>query len=83
MVGHHPANFGGQRHCGIGDIMILVVEEQGFTCCLILLLLFVPKAHGMLRLHARNFKLIRTMTKTCPVRPIKKVDPGHNSLGNE
>ena len=23
MVSHHPAKFGGHRHCGCGDVMLL------------------------------------------------------------
>ena len=34
MVRHHPVKFGGHRHCGSGDIMFLVVEEQDSTCLL-------------------------------------------------
>ena len=30
MVSHHPAKFGGHRHCGSGDIMFLVAEEKKF-----------------------------------------------------
>ena len=32
MVSHHPATFGGHRHCGSGVIMYLVVEKQDSTC---------------------------------------------------
>ena len=32
MVSHHSAKSGGQRHCGNGDIMFLVVQKQEFTC---------------------------------------------------
>ena len=32
MVSHHPANFGGHRYCGRGDIILLVVDEQDSTC---------------------------------------------------
>ena len=31
MVSHHHATFGGHRHCGSGDIMFVVVEEQDST----------------------------------------------------
>ena len=31
MVNHHPGKFGDHRHCGSGDIMFLVVEEQYST----------------------------------------------------
>ena len=32
MVRHHPAKFGGHRHCGSGDIMLLVAEEENSRC---------------------------------------------------
>ena len=32
MVSHHPAKFGGHKHCGNRDKMILAVEEQDSTC---------------------------------------------------
>ena len=32
MVSHHPAKFGGHRHCGSGDIMLLVAEEENSKC---------------------------------------------------
>ena len=32
MVSQHPAKFGGHRHCGGGNIMFSVVQEQDFTC---------------------------------------------------
>ena len=32
MVNHHPAKFGTHRHCGSGDIILLVVEEQDSAC---------------------------------------------------
>ena len=31
MVSHHHVTFGGHRHCGSGDIMFVVVEEQDST----------------------------------------------------
>ena len=33
MVSHHPAKYGGPRHCSSGDLMFLVVEEQDSTYC--------------------------------------------------
>ena len=48
MVSHHPAKFGGHRHCGNGD-MFVVVEGQNSTCPrLDPPLLFISIAHGML-----------------------------------
>ena len=32
MVSHHPAKFGGHRHCGSGDIMFLFAEEENSRC---------------------------------------------------
>ena len=43
MVSHHPAMFGDHRHCGSGDIMVLVAEEENSRCsCFNLPLLFSP-----------------------------------------
>ena len=48
MVSHQPAKFGGHRHCGIGDMMFVLVEGQDSTCpWLDPPLLFISKAHGM------------------------------------
>ena len=48
MAGHYLATFGGHRHCGSGDIIFVVVEEQDSTCPrLDPPLLFISKAHGM------------------------------------
>ena len=33
MLRHHPAKFGGYRHCGSED-KFLVIEEQDSTCLL-------------------------------------------------
>ena len=61
MVSHHPAKFGGHRHCGSGDTMFLVVEGQDSTCPrLNPPLLFISKAHGMSCSHTRN---CRTQTQ--------------------
>ena len=32
MLSHHPAKFVGHRHCGSGDIMFLVAEEENCRC---------------------------------------------------
>ena len=32
MVSHHSAKFGGHRHCGSRDIMLLVSEEENSRC---------------------------------------------------
>ena len=82
MVGHHFAKFGGRRRFGSEDIMFLVVEEQDFTCpSLNLLILFISKGHDMLRLNTWNIIINKTMTKSCTVGRIKKVDPGHTFTG--
>ena len=47
MISPHPPMFGGHRHCGSGDLF-LVVEEKVSTCsCLNLPLLFISKGHGV------------------------------------
>ena len=46
MVSYHSAKFGSPKNCENGDMMILVVEGQDFTCPrLNPLLLFISKAH--------------------------------------
>ena len=58
MVSHHLAKFGGHRHCGSGDMMFLVVEEQGSTCpCFNIPLLIISKGHGMPCPHTKNFRM--------------------------
>ena len=54
MVSHHLAKFGEHRHCGSGDIMLLVAEEENSRCSRFyppLLfnppLLFISKGHGL------------------------------------
>ena len=43
MISHHPAKFGGHRHCGRG-VKFLVAEELDSTCsCLKPRLLFISK----------------------------------------
>ena len=53
MVSNHPAKFGDHSHCGSGDIMFLVAEEENSRCCRFnpsllfnLPLLFISKGHG-------------------------------------
>ena len=55
MASHHPATLCGHRHCGSGDITLLLVEEQDFACPrLNLSLLFISKGHG-LKVHDMSF----------------------------
>ena len=35
MVNNYPVKFGSQKHCGSGDKMPLVVEEQDSYACLL------------------------------------------------
>ena len=47
MASHHPAKFGGHRHCGSGD-MFLVTKEEDLRCSYFNpQLLFVSKGHGL------------------------------------
>ena len=59
MVSHHLAKFCDHRHCGSGDIMFLVAEEENSRCSRFtppLLfnppLLLISKGHG-LKAHGR------------------------------
>ena len=58
MVSHHPAKFGGHRHCGSGDMMFVVVEGQESTCPRLdsPLLLISNNAHGIPCSHTRIFR---------------------------
>ena len=51
MVSRHPANFGAHRHCGSGNVMFLVSEEENSRCCHFNpSLLFISKAYGLFHL---------------------------------
>ena len=48
MVSHHLAKFGGHRHCGSGDIMFLLAEEENSRCFRFSpLIRFISKGHGL------------------------------------
>ena len=55
MVSHHSAKFGDHSHCGSGDIMLLVAEEENSRHSFFNPpLLFISKAHG-LKAHSISF----------------------------
>ena len=66
-VNHHPTKFCGFRHCGHGDIMILVchviLEDHVIKAVKSAIAIFF-KAHGMSYSHIRNFKIKVALTKT-------------------
>ena len=48
MVSHHPDKFGGHRHYGSGNIMLLVAKEENSTCFRFNPpLLFISKRDGL------------------------------------
>ena len=52
---HGKSKFGDHRHCGSGDIMLLVTEEESSRCSFFNVpLLFTSKGHG---LKAHNISL--------------------------
>ena len=52
MISHHPVKFGGHRHCGGGDIVFSVAEEEDSRCSRLKTpSLFISKGHG-LKAHA-------------------------------
>ena len=55
IVSHHFAKFGGHRHCGSGD-MLLVVEELDSKCLLTSAITIFFKASGLSCFHTRNFR---------------------------
>ena len=47
MISHFLANFGDHRHCGSGNIVPLVAEEENSRCsCFNPPLLFISKRHS-------------------------------------
>ena len=66
MLSHHPAKFGGHRHCGSGDRMLLVVAEDDSRCyCFNPPLLFISKDMGCKHsaYHINNYDLGHTHSK--------------------
>ena len=47
MVSHHPAIFGGHRHCGSRDIIFYLLKSKIPPACLNQSLLLISKAQGM------------------------------------
>ena len=55
MVNEHPVKFGEHRHCGSGDIVFLMAEEQHSTfSTLNPPLVFICEAHNMSCSHIQN-----------------------------
>ena len=55
MVSHHSAKFSDHRHCGTGDMIFLVAEEENSRCSRFnLSLLFVSKGHR-LKAHSMSY----------------------------
>ena len=47
MVSHHPAKFGGHRHCGSGNMFLVGKEENSRCSRFNPPLLFTSKGHGL------------------------------------
>ena len=65
-VSHHPTEFCGFRHCGSGDIMVLVchvILEDHVIKELKSAITTFSKAHGMSYSHIRNFTIKVALTK--------------------
>ena len=63
---HHPTKFCGFRHCGSGNIMVLVchvILENHLIKALKLALTVYSKAHGMSYSHIRNLTIKVALTK--------------------
>ena len=66
-VSHHPNKVCGFRHCGSGDIMVLVghvILEDHVIKALKSAITIFSKAHGMSYSHIRNFTIKVALTKT-------------------
>ena len=47
MLSHHPANFGGHRHCGNGDMFLVAKKENSRCSSFNPPLPFISKGHGL------------------------------------
>ena len=56
MVSYHPTKFSNYRHCGSGDVFLVVEEEDPTWSRLKPTLLFISKAHDMPCSHTQNFR---------------------------
>ena len=65
MVRNYSSTFGGERHCGSGDMVLVVIEGQDFSCpCLDWSLVFIFKAHSMPCSHTK-FQDVDTIIYRC------------------
>ena len=65
MVSHQPVKFGYHRHCGSGDMFLVVEEGEDFTSPhLNLPLLVVSKVYGMPCQHTK-FQDVDTIIYGC------------------
>ena len=55
MVSHHPAKFGGYRHCGSGDVFLVAEEEDSRCSRFNPPLLFISGGHG-LKAYGRSYQ---------------------------
>ena len=62
-VKYYTVKFHSHRHCGGGD-MSLVVEEQESTCWLSFTITIFSKVHGISCSHTQNFILTEQFPKT-------------------
>ena len=47
MKSHHPTILGGRRHCGSGDMFLLVEGQDSAYPCFNPILLFISKEHDL------------------------------------
>ena len=67
MVSHHSAKFGSNRHCGSGDMLFLVAEEENSRFSRFNLpLLFISKGHG-LKAHNISYNYLRSWSHALKV----------------
>ena len=78
MIIHNPAKVGGHRHCGSGNIMFLVDEEENSRCSRFNpRLLFISKGHELKAQDIYHFRswsqafiaAIGQFENNLPVRP--------------
>ena len=66
IVSHHSARFGGHKHCGKGDEMLSVVEEEDPICpCFNLPLIFLSKELQWLQFNMWSLSHVDRVLLTC------------------
>ena len=64
MSSHYPDKFGGHRHCGSGDMLLVVGGKDSTRPHFNLLLLLISKSHDLPCSHTK-FQDVETLISPC------------------